>query len=533
MIEARWFDALVIAILLSPFLVAALHGLVIEWAPASDFAIIEARTADVGTANTPLTGPFSRTGFDHPGPAFFIAAAPLYRLMGSDPRALLVTAAAVNALSVGWVLWMLRRRMPMGAAGIATIIVGVMVLGQSLNDVLFDPWNPSVAIFPFLAFLVALWRVADAEASALVVAVVAGSWSLQNHFGFALPVVVPFVVALALGWRWLWYERRSNGWWFGGAVFAGLVMWTPPLIDQLAGTGNAMAMVTWLRDGGDGEPLLGFGQGARILAFQVIPWGPWSGRIDYGFQFLGITSELWLVAVAAIVIGAIVVGRWRQVPSLGRLAWIVGATLLAGFVSVAQIRGVAAIHLINWARPLGCLVWIVAAWAAVEAIRWADSRSVAIAGLVGSMAVMAPTLAIAADQHPPNDELSPALAEVGSIVRSEVLAPGQPAQVVTSGDSFLAIGAGLLMELERNGVDVVEPEGVDPLIGEHRQGPAAGRTVLVVTYGEKDMAATLADPNLTLVARASGPNPIYNPVAEQGLPESYPEAPIGVFVATG
>ena len=60
-----------------------------SWTPVSDDAGIWMRTWDVGTRHTPLVGPPSRFGWHHPGPLLFYLLAPLLRLFGGLPSALL------------------------------------------------------------------------------------------------------------------------------------------------------------------------------------------------------------------------------------------------------------------------------------------------------------------------------------------------------------------------------------------------------------------------------------------------------------
>ena len=52
------------------------------WAPSGDRAIQVLRISDVGTSHTPLTGSWSRFGWDHPGPIVFWVLAPFARLLG-------------------------------------------------------------------------------------------------------------------------------------------------------------------------------------------------------------------------------------------------------------------------------------------------------------------------------------------------------------------------------------------------------------------------------------------------------------------
>ena len=60
-----------------PILVALGRAITADWLPVSDLAFLEAKVRDVGGADTPLTGVYSRLGFDHPGPLESWVLAPL------------------------------------------------------------------------------------------------------------------------------------------------------------------------------------------------------------------------------------------------------------------------------------------------------------------------------------------------------------------------------------------------------------------------------------------------------------------------
>src|SRR5262245_65496979 len=74
----RWAPLLVAL----PGLVGAVSVLVQGWVPTTDHALEVLRVADVGTRHPPLTGPWSRFGWDHPGPLLFWVSAPGYRIFG-------------------------------------------------------------------------------------------------------------------------------------------------------------------------------------------------------------------------------------------------------------------------------------------------------------------------------------------------------------------------------------------------------------------------------------------------------------------
>ena len=88
-----------VALAVSPIVVASSALVGQRWLPMSDWATLAYRTSQVGTRQTPLVGPYSFHGFAHPGPLSYWLAAPLYRLTGDDPRALLWSGAAVNVVT--------------------------------------------------------------------------------------------------------------------------------------------------------------------------------------------------------------------------------------------------------------------------------------------------------------------------------------------------------------------------------------------------------------------------------------------------
>src|SRR5690242_6719515 len=93
---ARLAPALAVAAFAVPVSAVVILATTHRWYPASDQAIIELRTWDVGSTASPLVGPFSRLGWNHPGPLLFWALAIPYRLLGASSSGLLLSAAIIN-----------------------------------------------------------------------------------------------------------------------------------------------------------------------------------------------------------------------------------------------------------------------------------------------------------------------------------------------------------------------------------------------------------------------------------------------------
>ncbi|HET6951099.1 MAG TPA: hypothetical protein VFI47_12025, partial [Acidimicrobiales bacterium] len=123
-----------VALVASPIVVAALSLIGDTWLPAGDMAHILYRVSQVGSRSTPLVGAETVKGWAHPGPLEFWLAAPLYRLTGADPRALMWTAAAINVAAVtgiATVAWR-RGRWPLLLAALTLVALLVHNLGPGI-----------------------------------------------------------------------------------------------------------------------------------------------------------------------------------------------------------------------------------------------------------------------------------------------------------------------------------------------------------------------------------------------------------------
>ncbi len=188
----------VLAVVLLPLLVAAVRlGLAGGWHPTLDNALIELRVRDVGS-HPVLLGPFSREGWNHPGPALFYLLALPYRMAGGHPIGLLLGALAVNAAAIAGMAVIARRRG--GQVPLLAMLLLLSLLVRTLGvDFLADPWNPNITVLPFGLFLFLCWDMTCGGAWSLPLAVGVGSFLVQSHLGYA-----PVTAVLGLfGTAWL------------------------------------------------------------------------------------------------------------------------------------------------------------------------------------------------------------------------------------------------------------------------------------------------------------------------------------------
>lgn len=520
---------------LVPFVVAAVNALDSPWAPASDWAIIERCVANVGGGDTPLVGPFSRMGYDHPGPLMFWFLAAPYRLMGRDPHALLLGALVVQAAAAAYVLWVASRR---SVAFTVAVTAGLLVLMTSAaHDFgLFTPWNPWLGFLPFLAFVFAAWQLACGRARSLPVVVLAGSWVVQVHLGASLVVAVVAVVAavlFAVGPRKV--AARELRWILLGSGLLAVACWTAPIADQLWGSGNLGRIRDVAAD--PSEPFLGLGDALGIAAEQLRPDGPWtgggnlSGFLDFG---LGEAPVVWLLApVASLAIAALVAWR-RRMRSLATLTAIAAAAALAGVLSVARISGPAFDYLALWFQPIAFLVYLVGGWAVwIEGRRLAsrigarrdESTARPRAVILGALAALGLVIGLlswrtavgANDELVPNRVASAGLVDLLPELR-EQLDPDVAVQVRPVGPAVIAIGPAVVVDLQRHGFRAFTAAREAATTSSYERGPTGGPCFgrpadgeavrrLQVYSGAEDVAA--AQENADLVVLAEG-----HPLAE-------------------
>ncbi|MCI3949456.1 MAG: hypothetical protein K0R11_1390, partial [Acidimicrobiales bacterium] len=230
-----------------PFLTAAVTTRTPRWFPTHDIALFELKVRDVWSADPPLIGLAGRFGElgpgqgSHPGPlAFYVMAVP-HALLGGSAWALQAATLLLQiggAAAVVWLAW--RRRGPPLALGVAA---AVAVLAHAYGaEALAQPWLPYLPVLWFVAFLLAVWSVADGDLVALPVVVLTGSLCLQTHISYGLTVAAGVAVAAGAAAWWFRARRRAPG---PGpardriaavlAVVAGVLVWLPPVLEQLGG----------------------------------------------------------------------------------------------------------------------------------------------------------------------------------------------------------------------------------------------------------------------------------------------------------
>jgi hypothetical protein len=442
-----------------PAVVAGLSVVGRRWFPAGDEAFIALRVADVGGRHTPLVGPYSRFGWDHPGPLLFWVLAPFERLGGDS--GILVATAVVNAACLGGALLVGYRRG--GAVLTAWLAAFLAVLGHALGTAfVLDPWNPRLPVTGLVLFVMLAWSVACGDQAMWPWLVGVASWEIQAHVGFA-PVVLA-VVALVIGGRALARVRgrpglpgATGGRW---AVVVGVALWAGPVGQQLFGPrGNLEALLRFSlsRSG----PTVGLRYGAHVAANQLSWSPPWATGHDA--NVLGLLADA--PVGAAVVQTALLAGvgwlAWRR----GRrdaatLAAITLVAVSAGVFGLSRVVGVPFPYLARWMWIVAMFVPLATGWCLLELLRpWAWVTT-------GAMAAVAMT-AVAFAAVTTIEAVSPALPSQPVSDATAGLLPGvahaldhrQTYQLVSFESDVVGpeLGPGLQAALDRRGYRVKLP----------------------------------------------------------------------------
>ena len=470
----------------SPVILAGVSLAAEPWYPVGDLAHMVFRTSQVGTADTPLVGAYTVKGWAHPGPLLFWLSAPLYRLLGEDPRAVEWTTGIVNVVCIVALARVAWRRGGLPLLLTVGTFTALLVHGFT-PELMASAWNPFVPLLPFLLTVVLVWDAALGRRRAMVEAVIPASIAMQGHLAFVALVAVLCVWLYA----WCrWWPRLLGGaaavpgnghaaeadgdelprppWrpWYTalrrGVLVVG-VLWAGPLLDSVADLHNPLTIFKSLANPpASVGPLNAIG----LVGRYVRPDGPWLGgaepqSLDLDVQGSGPLPFL----VALLVVGTCVyVARRLRLLDVLALSTLTLVLLVASIPATSQIVLPAFHYLTQWLKLTGSLVWLTAAWTAWRVaephVRTSVTRQKVAAGLatavlVGAAAVSWPE-AQALEQ--PMQRESKAVQDVRAQL-ADTLPRDARIRVEVRGDFLATPGAGLIYWLIHDGHDVVTTDG--------------------------------------------------------------------------
>lgn len=501
-----------------PIMVVVLLALTGEtWFPAGDMAQAELHMRGF-FSHPPLVGAAGRIVSDdgvqgsHPGPSLWVAMLPVYLLGGRTSSALMGAVVSVHVTSVLAILWLSYRRA--GRAFVAMMAVALMIIIRSSGpDFIVEPWNPWLAVLPFAVFVFLVAEVVLPTSSSwqrhrhfvLGACVLVGSHCIQSHAGYV--VIVVGGLALALG-AMVWSEPRSGRLKVmcqavptAGGV--GLVMWLPPIVDQLRREPGNFEIL-WQHFASPSEPAMSLTRAGGEIASQMNLIGPWLTGPDSTSPALGWARYPGFVAFSVLIVLCWRMARSRQWTDLSSLLQVSSALMVIGSIAISRIFGPFFEYTIRW---MWILVAIVVSVCAV--IMWRFSAEilnrqrcfwVAIGVSLSSVLIVSSAIQLGERFTLPG----PTDSRITSELHQQLVVSLDPTgrYLVRFYDPYTlnATGFGVTLALERSGFDV----GVDPIFAAaalpHRTRlESSSDLVLWVVVGPAIARAT-SDPDLNLEA---------------------------------
>jgi len=461
-----------------------------------------------------LLGAYSRFGWNHPGPAFFYLAAPLYEVLGERGPALNLFTYATELVCAFAIVWAAYR---LGNHLLAITVAALLSVFElvALPFLLGNEWNPISPILPlvlvcFLAALIVRGRTTLFPLMAFV-----GSAIVQTHVGFALAVVALAVYAVFRG-RAPARTRVTPRRVMLPTFAALLVCWALPLVDVwVSRTSNLWQLIEF------------FVPTPRHLAQQSWPmtidaFVPQAAALPVavaetllhhrlpdpdGFVAVAITATE-LVVVAAIL-------RRVSVYDRGHIRVLAELTVLFAAVAILSIRsarGELLLYLVTWCAVCGFLAVVVISEFASDWLgaRVGENRAVPIATAAASVVVaLALTAPVARGSviGAENGDVSRIAPVVNAFVRARPSVV--PTIQIASHDTW-PVAVGVALYLVKRGTPVAVDEAWLNVVGrslQERLGPHP-RMVFV----DPTIAETLTRRGFVAVASSGGVHVLFGGV---------------------
>lgn len=224
-----------------------------QWFFSNTYGTIEKSIGDDGlleinvinaTKGQQLLGPYSRYGFNHPGPFFYYLSVPLYLIFGIN--GLWLTAYLLNIVSLLIMLWCAYK---LGGNAFFSIVSVVLIFYICFFDLLAtNTWNPYFTILPLGAFFFLSNYFASGKTKILPYVIIFFSLTTQSHIAYIPLCSVILVTSIIFYFK----NKNTQNWKFIFYLSAaiGLLIWLPSIWEAISSRGgNVMKLLKYIITG--------------------------------------------------------------------------------------------------------------------------------------------------------------------------------------------------------------------------------------------------------------------------------------------
>lgn len=334
----------------------------------SDDATLETRVVNA-SRDIQYLGPYSRFGWNHPGPLYFYILLPFYKLFSMGTQSLYVGAAFINILSVLILLFFLYKSENRYFFYLTAFFFSLYIYGFLGLPVFRNTWNPHVTILPFAAFIFVSVHLSRGNPAVLPLSIFLASFVIQTHVAYTPVIAVIFLVSIILYLLEKLKEQKKIKSLFsrpvlkilGISAIVSIILWILPIIEALRNPpGNLLKLIYYFTHAKISHGIL-----EAAAAVSQITNAPLIKFLNIIFPTLEFSStstllilfflQLLLVMAAGIYHYKAAAKRKYQFNLL--LFGLSG--LILSVISVTKITGKIYDYLIQWMSVIGFINWCV------------------------------------------------------------------------------------------------------------------------------------------------------------------------------
>jgi hypothetical protein len=464
-----------------------------------------------------LVGNYSRYGFSHPGPAWFYALDTVYQPLGAQSWAFPVAMLAINALAVLLIILVAWRTggPPLAVAAAISLLIYVGAMG----DVAFrGEWPPLAVILPMALMLLLAGLGAATSTPALAWALVAGSYEAQTHVGTVPTVMAVLVAAVAarlamnyVAMRDPAREVRATSRWdlpltIGGLVLA-VVMWIPPLIDEVTGNpGNLTVLWNFFMSHGPQhhwlEALSALGHNLDIFELPQLLGSGYTDMAVRSSAHVAVVGVFAFLCLGLIGAGLVARDRFAQAAGVILLAAVAAITY-----SIRDVLGPVYEYLLLWVTTLPVVLALAWLELLLHLRLWRStvvSRNIQVAAalivlmVIGSLSAVRTAGFQALPPEPPNVQRAGYLSE--QVEAAVDRNPNQPVLLELNSLEMWPMAAAIGLQLVKHGHPIRFHDEWLFMFGRETRIRGDERVAIVVVSAADAAAYVSAHPTAQLVA---------------------------------